>query len=555
MHVLCLTSDQLRTAQSAINEMKSSFAGPLSLWTWQDGWHLVNVTNGQHDGDSGVSFDRAVTDPETLPRFPGGSPGPFCHTPPGRPSIIGVPIETSCSVPVFAVGEPVFAVGQEASGIDFLLGTIARQTTRIVQLQQSVSQDNTDTDRLSDQILRDFEERDWLIRMGDLLQICEVSRDLSDVAASMVPDLMSIIRASAVAFLPETSLPGSRASDRGIVCCSGNFAMTEPKARRIVTALHSRAWPRLLVLNLAHAAAESDELAGITTLMLAPVARNSYLVGWLLAVNRPPDAPNELTPPVDPLDPEFRDDGFGTSEAGLLRSAASVLATHYHNLSMFRANQNLTVGVVQSLANTVDARDAYTRGHSGRVARMAQQLASCLNADPQFCSQIYMTGLLHDIGKIGVPDAVLLKRGRLNSEETHLINQHPRIGYRILKPISELAYTLDGVLHHHEAWNGRGYPDGRSGTDIPLSARILAVVDAFDAMTSHRPYRIAMPFDDADSILRNGAGSHWDPEIVDAFLQNKQYFRRICCETTGLTDPTSSVEHCLLTAPYASVTE
>ncbi|MCA9240034.1 MAG: HD-GYP domain-containing protein, partial [Planctomycetales bacterium] len=126
--------------------------------------------------------------------------------------------------------------------------------------------------------------------------------------------------------------------------------------------------------------------------------------------------------------------------------------------------------------------------------------------------------LLHDIGKVGISDDVLLKPGRLTDEEFDLIKQHPECGYKLLVRLAALGDLLPGVLHHHEAYDGQGYPHGLVGEDIPLTARILAVADAWDAMTSDRPYRPGMPWEKAMSILRDGAGGQWDARVVDAFF-------------------------------------
>ncbi len=126
-------------------------------------------------------------------------------------------------------------------------------------------------------------------------------------------------------------------------------------------------------------------------------------------------------------------------------------------------------------------------------------------------SRIYVAGILHDVGKIGVPDRVLLKAGTLSDEEFDIIKQHPEIGYRIVEQLGKLHFTLPGVLYHHERWDGRGYPQGLAGDDIPLMARIIAVADSFDAMTSSRPYRNAMPLSQACDIIHDAAANSGMP--------------------------------------------
>ena len=137
-------------------------------------------------------------------------------------------------------------------------------------------------------------------------------------------------------------------------------------------------------------------------------------------------------------------------------------------------------------------------------------------------SDIYLAGLLHDIGKIGIRDDVLTKRGPLTDEEFKHIQQHVVIGHRILADLHAIAHLLPGVLYHHERYDGAGYPEGLKGDGIPLLARILAVADSFDAMNTSRPYRTAMPPERVDQILREGAGTQWDPLVIDAYVRCRE---------------------------------
>ena len=141
---------------------------------------------------------------------------------------------------------------------------------------------------------------------------------------------------------------------------------------------------------------------------------------------------------------------------------------------------------------------------------------------------MYIAGLLHDIGKVGIPDAVLSKPGKLTDEEFRIIQTHPATGVEILKHLEPLGYVLTAVLHHHESVNGGGYPHGLAGDAIPLFSRIIAVADAYDAMTSDRPYRGRMPAEQAEGILRAGAGKQWDTTVVDAFFAALEDIRFIC---------------------------
>lgn len=184
-------------------------------------------------------------------------------------------------------------------------------------------------------------------------------------------------------------------------------------------------------------------------------------------------------------------------------------------------NAQLVESYFTTLAAALDARDPYTAGHSVRVAHYADQIGRRAGLDTVLQGQLRRSALLHDIGKIGVRDAVLLKEGKLTEEEFAQIKLHPVLGEAILRQIQPgdaMAPLLPGVRSHHERYDGRGYPDGLAGLDIPLFGRILAVADAFDAMTSDRPYRAGMALSRARTILEEGSGTQWDPLFVEAFV-------------------------------------
>jgi len=170
--------------------------------------------------------------------------------------------------------------------------------------------------------------------------------------------------------------------------------------------------------------------------------------------------------------------------------------------------------VIFSLAAAVEAKDSYTERHTNRVAESARHLGLRLGLPDEDLDALYRGGIIHDIGKIGVPDAVLLKPGPLNANEVVLMRAHPEIGENIVRPLRSGSDLLPIIRHHHEAYDGRGYPDGLAGTAIPLLARIVAVCDAFDALTNDRPYRSRLSERDAIAILTGGAGRQWDPQLV-----------------------------------------
>jgi HD-GYP domain-containing protein (c-di-GMP phosphodiesterase class II) len=184
-----------------------------------------------------------------------------------------------------------------------------------------------------------------------------------------------------------------------------------------------------------------------------------------------------------------------------------------------RESQDTFVQTLTTLAETIDLRDPYTAGHSKRVAAYSRLLALDMGLSKYDAGQIEHAALLHDIGKIGVPDAVLFKNGPLDDEERLLIRAHPVIGAGLLADIPTMCEIYPCILHHHEHYDGRGYPDGLSGENIPIGARIIAVADAFDAMTTDRPYRQGLGADAAVNELVRGEGSQFDKRCVAAFVQ------------------------------------
>ena len=180
------------------------------------------------------------------------------------------------------------------------------------------------------------------------------------------------------------------------------------------------------------------------------------------------------------------------------------------------------LNAISALAYALEANDKYTSGHSQRVTETAVALARELNISQENIDKIRLVGLIHDIGKIGIRESILNKPGKLTDEEFQHIKSHPETGERILIPIIGDKEVLDMVRHHHERYGGRGYPDGLEAAQIPLGARILAVADTYDAMTSDRPYREAMSIEAACGEVERCRGSQFDPEIVDAFLNIKK---------------------------------
>jgi len=191
----------------------------------------------------------------------------------------------------------------------------------------------------------------------------------------------------------------------------------------------------------------------------------------------------------------------------------------YMAFKVMKEMQEGTRQLLENMADAVDLRDPYTGGHSRRVTEYSMVILKALGFNGPEVDLIRVAARVHDIGKIGIPDAILHKPGPLTDDERAVMEQHPVHGETLLKRHGDFARGVQIVRHHHESWDGTGYPDRLKGTDIPFGARVIAVADSFDAMTSDRPYRRGMPMRKAAGILRAGRGQQWDAALVDAFLR------------------------------------
>ncbi|WP_147535237.1 HD-GYP domain-containing protein [Bacillus marasmi] len=189
-------------------------------------------------------------------------------------------------------------------------------------------------------------------------------------------------------------------------------------------------------------------------------------------------------------------------------------------IKQFNIQKNNKTEIIMSISKLLDSRDAYTANHSENVAKYSLMIAKEMKLSKSQCKAIYLGGLLHDTGKIGVPESILTKPSQLTNKEFEIIKNHPIIGYESLKHVSSLKTTgiLDMVRFHHERYDGKGYPYGLKGKDIPLAARIMAIADSFDAMTSKRVYNDARSIEFAISEITKNKGTQFDPEIAELFI-------------------------------------
>jgi HD-GYP domain-containing protein (c-di-GMP phosphodiesterase class II) len=234
---------------------------------------------------------------------------------------------------------------------------------------------------------------------------------------------------------------------------------------------------------------------------LAPLRNDGELEGFIIV--REPASESEHT-----IDEILR------LLAGISYQAALAL----ERARSFESLEETFVSTVEALANALEANDEYTSSHTRWITDMALRVGRALGFEGQELKRLELGALFHDIGKIGIPTSILLKAGPLSPEERKIIEMHPELGERILEPIDRLAEVRTIVRSCHERWDGGGYPDGKAGEEIPLEARIILVCDAFHAMTTDRPYRKRLGVDEACRRLREGAGTQFDPSVVDVFL-------------------------------------
>lgn len=210
---------------------------------------------------------------------------------------------------------------------------------------------------------------------------------------------------------------------------------------------------------------------------------------------------------------------FEDRDVRLLTILADQAAMTLENIELYNNLQDFYFEMIQTLARVIDAKDSYTYDHADRARHYAKLIAERMNLPQAIVRHVEYAALMHDIGKIGIEEQILKKPGRLTPEETEIIKKHPTIGNKIISPITFLAPVAPMVLYHQEWYDGNGYPEGLSGEEIPLGSRIVAVIDAYDAMTSDRPYRKALPQDYAVAELKKGAGTQFDPQVVDVFVK------------------------------------
>lgn len=236
------------------------------------------------------------------------------------------------------------------------------------------------------------------------------------------------------------------------------------------------------------------------SLIAVPVKTKERIIGVLEAINK-------------------RNGRFDTEDKEILQAFANQVAIAIENANLYKELKETFYGTIEALAETIEKRDPYTGGHTKRVMNYAVAIGKELGLSESELEALKLAAILHDIGKIGIRDNILLKQTKLTEDEAMIMNMHPKYGAEILGHIKQLKDVIPGMRGHHERYDGTGYPDHLRGEEIPLFARIIAVADAFDAMTTDRPYRKALNKELVYEELRRFSGRHFDPQVVNAFIK------------------------------------
>lgn len=365
----------------------------------------------------------------------------------------------------------------------------------------------------SAQLIGTFEELNVLHRLTQRLSIEHDERELCESATRWLAEVVAadvvIGRVNATSDLPRTGDSYATESDhdesKPFTTYLGPTTVIDSDLEQFFDRLGDEARRHPVVLNRDRTASPTWCYPGAREVVTAPILANGSLIGWLAVINRSRRGSQS-------------NGGFGAVEASLLGSVAAILGVHAGNRRRLTEHVELFGSAVRALSSAIDAKDPYTCGHSDRVARIAVRIAEQMQLPREELNNLYLGGLLHDVGKIGIEDTVLRKPGELTDDEQEHIKTHTELGVRILSGVRQLESVLPLVGHHHETWDGTGYPSGLAGEQIPLGARITAVADAIDAMVSDRPYRKGMPRENVETILREGSGTQWDPAVVDAYF-------------------------------------
>jgi HD-GYP domain-containing protein (c-di-GMP phosphodiesterase class II) len=513
------------------SQLSQSFDSPMQIWCRRDdGWHIVGQRSHEntnlslsestmHPAKMGAWFDQLVASAATQTQSCKLSDhqvfvAVISWNDDGTPEVIGGVVERN-------------------------LEQLVERTAELTILKAEAAGRQTLLDDYAHRLSSGYEEMAFLRQLSQHIKICVATRTLAEATTAILPQLRELIAVESIVLIsPQLIIegPSSNSQSNGnspqlgnLECYYGEMSLSQNILFELIQGL-PQFENRTIVRNYATELGGSKNGPNLRSIVITPIRSDNVLYGWLVGINKLANS-SEVRSTPDSLG----GDELGSMEATLLESAASMLSSHASNNRLYQEMEIFMIQAIQTLVGVVEAKDLYTYGHSERVASIARCLAHEMGLSSQDCQDIYLAGLLHDIGKVGVPDDVLLKPGKLNDAEFAKIKLHPEIGAKLIQGLKPLVKLVPGVLHHHEAFDGSGYPHRLAGESIPLMARILAVADAFDAMTSCRPYRVGMSREVAEDIIRSGIDKQWDGRVVEAFLSCRSEIAKIISRSAQTT--------------------
>ncbi len=368
--------------------------------------------------------------------------------------------------------------------------------SEIAMLVQAAGQQDEVT-QMTDQLADAYEELNLIYRIAALMPLTQRPREHFGQLFEYLAQATPITTMAAVLSGDEVLT----AEDRLII--GGEPIIDSEQVYRLLDCLPSAspASPGALILNeLGDYPELSWAASWLERLIAVPIICNQRLLGMVFMINR------------------RGQQDFTSIDARLVQSVIDRSAVYLENVLLYADLNMMLMGLTHALVSAIDAKDPYTCGHSQRVAHISKRIAEGSGATVAEAERVYLSALLHDVGKIGIPEAILCKAGRLTDEEMDHMRKHPEIGARILGGIKQLEDILPGVMHHHEWISGRGYPSGLSGDQVPWLARVICLADSYDAMTSGRTYRSALHTQSALAEIRRGSGTQFDPRLAEVLI-------------------------------------
>jgi len=406
------------------------------------------------------------------------------------------------------------------AGLNKLCNTMLGEMLEILAENfQAIAKSEQQIDIVSGELAQVYEELVLLHKLSTNMKVTETDANFLQMACDSLTDIVLV---EGIAVLVEKIVE----NEKQLVLAAGSGLIDIDN--RMATALYDRLaeeinsgkealldsevdspfrydWPDSIknIIAVPLCGKDKTELVGHTT------QNSNSMIGLMVAVNR-----------IDKRD-------FDSTDAKLFNSVANGCAVFIENGRLFKDLKELFIGSLKALTSSIDAKDQYTHGHSERVAFISRWIAEKFSEQEplkeEHTHRIYLAGLLHDIGKIGVDESILRKKGKLTEQELGSIRAHPSIGASILSEIKQMRDIIPGLLCHHERVDGKGYPNGLAGEQIPLIAKIVGLADSFDAMTSRRTYRDAMDVEEALAEIEKNLGTQFDEKISRVFINSDVY--------------------------------